>query len=210
MSKEMNIVNIAVLGSTKGTVLQYVIDQIESGVLKGINIKFVLSNVEKAGILDKARKHNLKAIYLTGKDKTREEYDIQVSQLLENDKIDLVLLIGYMRLMSDSFVKKWLNKVVNIHPSILPAFAGQMDLNVHQAVIDRGCKLTGASLIFIDENADTGPIISQKCIMVEQDDTAETLKIKVQRLEGEMLVDFLYKWYENKIKVINNKVFIVN
>jgi phosphoribosylglycinamide formyltransferase-1 len=210
MSNEMNIVNIAVLGSTKGTVLQYVIDQIESGVLKGINIKFVLSNVEKAGILDKARKHNLKAIYLTGKDKTREEYDIQVSQLLENDKIDLVLLIGYMRLMSDSFVKKWLNKVVNIHPSILPAFAGQMDLNVHQAVIDRGCKLTGASLIFIDENADTGPIISQKCIMVEQDDTAETLKIKVQRLEGEMLVDFLYKWYENKIKVINNKVFIVN
>jgi len=206
----MNIVNIAVLGSTKGTVLQYVIDQIESGVLKGINIKFVLSNVEKAGILDKARKHNLKAIYLTGKDKTREEYDIQVSQLLENDNIDLVLLIGYMRLMSDSFVKKWLNKVVNIHPSILPAFAGQMDLNVHQAVIDRGCKLTGASLIFIDENADTGPIISQKCIMVEQDDTAETLKIKVQRLEGEMLVDFLYKWYENKIKVINNKVFIVN
>jgi phosphoribosylglycinamide formyltransferase-1 len=210
MSNEMNIVNIAVLGSTKGTVLQYVIDQIESGVLKGINIKFVLSNVEKAGILDKARKHNLKAIYLTGKDKTREEYDIQVSQLLENDNIDLVLLIGYMRLMSDSFVKKWLNKVVNIHPSILPAFAGQMDLNVHQAVIDRGCKLTGASLIFIDENADTGPIISQKCIMVEQDDTAETLKIKVQRLEGEMLVDFLYKWYENKIKVINNKVFIVN
>ena len=69
MSNEMNIVNIAVLGSTKGTVLQYVIDQIESGVLKGINIKFVLSNVEKAGILDKARKHNLKAIYLTGKDK---------------------------------------------------------------------------------------------------------------------------------------------
>ena len=205
-----NLTKVAILGSTRGTDMQCIIDQMEAGNLPGISIEFVLSNKRQAGILDKARKHNLKDIFLSGKDKSREEYDQEISQLLEDHQVELVLLIGYMKLMSESFVQKWLNRVVNIHPSLLPAFAGGMDLNVHEAVLERGCKVSGATLMFIDQGADTGPIISQGVVQVENDETADTLKEKVQKVEGELLVEFLKNWRDGKVKVEGQKVLIKN
>src|SRR3989338_11233066 len=148
------MLNIAVLGSTKGTDLQAVIDDIESKKLAA-KISFVLSNKKDSYILERAKKHNLNAIFLDPKAKTTLEYDDEITKLLESNKVDLILLIGYMKLMSHGFVDQWRNKVMNIHPSLLPAFAGGMDKNVHKAVLERGCKITGASLIFIDEGADT-------------------------------------------------------
>lgn len=205
-----NLTKVAILGSTRGTDMQCIIDQMEAGNLPGISIEFVLSNKRQAGILDKARKHNLKDIFLSGKDKSREEYDQEISQLLEDHQVELVLLIGYMKLMSESFVQKWLNRVVNIHPSLLPAFKGGMDLNVHEAVLERGCKVSGATLMFIDQGADTGPIISQGVVQVENDETADTLKEKVQKVEGELLVEFLKNWRDGKVKVEGQKVLIKN
>jgi len=205
-----NNINIAVLGSTKGTDLQYIIDQVEKGRLPGIQIKFVLSNRRNSGILEKAEKYNLNPIFLSGKDKTREEYDQEVSQLLEDNQVDLVLLIGYMKLMSSEFVQKWKNKVMNIHPSLLPAFEGQIDLNVHQAVLERGCKVTGATLILIDEGADTGPIVSQGVVFVKQDDTVESLKGRVQLMEGELLVVALQEWRDGKLIVQGTLVKRIN
>jgi phosphoribosylglycinamide formyltransferase-1 len=201
------MLNIAVLGSTKGTDLQAVIDAIEAKKLAA-KISFVLSNKKDAYILERARKHNLKAIFLDPKNKTREEYDKEVDKLLQNHNVELVLLIGYMKLMSSWFVQKWLNKVMNIHPSLLPAFAGGMDKNVHKAVLERGCKITGCSLIFIDEGADTGPIILQRVVNVEDNGTADTLKEKVQKAEQEILLQGIKLFAQGKLKVKGKRVMI--
>ncbi len=173
-----------------------------------MEISFVLSNKEDAFILERARKHSIKAIYLDPKGKDREEYDKEVDQLLQQHDIDLVLLIGYMKLMTSWFVQKWLNKVMNIHPSLLPKYAGGMDLNVHEEVIKNKDKVTGCSLIFIDEGADTGPIILQKEVTVEQDDTADTLKEKVQKAEQEIIIDGIKLYRDNRITVEGHKVRI--
>lgn len=202
------MLNIAVLGSTKGTDLQAVIDDIESKKLAA-KISFVLSNKKDSYILERAKKHNLNAIFLDPKAKTTVEYDDEITKLLESNKVDLILLIGYMKLMSHGFVDQWRNKVMNIHPSLLPAFAGGMDKNVHKAVLERGCKITGASLIFIDEGADTGPIILQKAVNVEGNDTIDSLKEKVQEAEQDILLNGIKLFAEGKLKVESKKVAIL-
>jgi phosphoribosylglycinamide formyltransferase-1 len=195
------MLNIAVMGSTKGTDLQPIIDAIESGKLTDVKISVVISNKQDAFILERAKKHNLEAVFVDSKDKSREDFDNELDKILEEKNIDLVLLIGYMKIMSPGFVQKWLNKVMNIHPSLLPAFAGGMDLNVHEEVLKRGCKVSGCSLIFIDEGADTGPIIIQKVCEIENDETADTLKSKVQKLEGEALIEGIERFRDGKVKV---------
>ena len=202
------ILKIAVLGSTKGTDLQSVIDAIESNKLKDVEISFVLSNKQDAYILKRAKKHNLKTIFLNSKGKEREEYDKEVDKLLKENNIKLILLIGYMKLMSSWFVGEWLNKVMNIHPSLLPKYAGGMDKGVHETVLENKDKITGASLIFIDEGADTGPIILQKEVKVEENETVDTLKEKVQKAEQEIIIKGIELFRDNKIKVEGHKVTI--
>lgn len=199
---------IAILGSTRGTDMQAIIDAIESKRLKDIEISFVLSDKVDAYILERAKKHGLDAIYMDSKGKKREEYDNIVTELLEKSGVELVLLIGYMRIMGEKFVKRWENKVMNIHPSILPAFAGGMDKNVHEGVLARGCKISGATLIFIDEGADTGPIIMQRAVEVKENDTVDSLKERVQLKEQEMLVESIALYRDGKIRVENGRVFI--
>ncbi len=111
------LLNIAVLGSTRGTDLQAIIDAIDSGKLKDVTISVVISNKEAAYILERAKKHNLEAVFIDQKDKTREEFDLEVMKLLDEKKIDLVLLIGYMRFLANEFVDKWRNKIMNVHTS---------------------------------------------------------------------------------------------
>ncbi len=205
----IQIVKIAVLGSTKGTDLQAVIDAIESGKLKDVEISFVLSNKKDAYILERAKKHNLKAIFLDPKGKEKEEYDKEVDKLLKEHKVGLVLLIGYMKLMSNWFVDRWRNKVMNIHPSLLPMFAGGMDKGVHEAVLEYGCKVTGCSLIFIDEGADTGPVILQKAVNIDEGETIDSLKEKVQRAEQEIIIKGIGLFRDKKLKVEGRIVHIL-
>jgi len=200
--------NIAVFGSTKGTDLQAIIDAIENKTLEGINISFVLSNKEDAFILKRAKKHNLKTIFFDPKGKKRDEFDEEVDKLLKENNVELVLLIGYMKLMSKGFVEKWGNKTMNIHPSLLPMFAGGMDLNVHKAVLDRGCKVSGCTLMFIDEGADTGPIIMQDVVKIEANDNIDSLKKKVQEKEQGLFLKAIPLFRDGKIKITGNKVFI--
>ena len=205
-------INVAILGSTRGSDMEPIMEAKSRGLLEGVNIKLVLSNKKGAGILTRAEQWGVEGVWLGskqfGKD-GREAYDNAVTDLMEKNDIDLILLIGYMRLMSESFVKRWWGRVMNIHPSLLPAFAGGMDLNVHQAVLDRGCRITGATLMFIDEGADTGPIISQGAVCVEKDDDADSLKVKVQKEEGFLLVEGLQLWRDGKIQLVDNKVTIL-
>ncbi|MEA2037198.1 MAG: phosphoribosylglycinamide formyltransferase [Nanoarchaeota archaeon] len=199
---------VAVLGSTKGTDLQAVIDAIESGKLKDVEISFVLSNNEDAYILQRAKDHKIKAIFLDAYGKEREDYDKEVDKLLEEHNVELVLLVGYMKLMSGWFVQKWLNKVMNIHPSLLPKYAGSMDKNVHEEVLKNKDKITGCSLIFIDEGADTGPIILQKEVNVDEDEGVDSLKEKVQKAEQEIIVKGAELYRDGKLKVEGHKVHI--
>ena len=180
--------------------MQAIIDAIAFKKLNA-EIKVVISNKKDAYALKMSKKHNIKAVFLDSKGKDKEEYDKEIDKILQKEKIDLVLLIGYMRLVSPWLVKKYENKIMNIHPSLLPAYAGGMDLDVHEEVLKRGCKITGASLIFIDEGADTGPIILQKAVDVEENDTAETLKERVQKAEQELLIKGIKLFAEGKIKV---------
>ncbi|KAJ0399657.1 hypothetical protein P43SY_005263 [Pythium insidiosum] len=176
-------VKLAVLGSTRGSSMQPIIDAIESGALQA-SIEVVISNKADAGILERAKKHNIEAVALSSQGKTREAFDAEVSKVLKDKSVDLVLLIGYMRIMSSSFCKEWENKVLNVHPSLLPDFAGGMDLAVHQAVLDAKKTTSGCTVHFVTEDVDAGPIAVQLKCAVLPTDTAETLKARVQPLEG--------------------------
>lgn len=200
---------IAVLASTNATDMQGIIDAIEK---KEIDAKIVclISNKEDSGAITRAKNHNIDSIFIDGKGKDREEFDKLAILEIDKRKADLILLIGYMRFLSPFFVKKYENKIMNIHPSLLPAFAGGMDKNVHQEVLNRGCKVTGCTLHFVDEGADSGPIIMQKCVKIDEDETTETLKNKVQKMEVECFIEAINLFQKKKIKVVENKVKILN
>ncbi len=184
---------LAVLGSTRGTDLQFIIDAIKSGELDA-KIEVVVSNRKKAYILERARLEGLRALYVPQKGKSREEFDSEVLEVLGQFKIDLILLIGYMRILSPVFIEKWRGRILNVHPSLLPAFAGGMDSDVHSEVLKAGVKETGCTIHQVDETVDGGEIILQKKCPVLIGDTAETLKSKVQKLEGEAFVEVLKGW----------------
>jgi phosphoribosylglycinamide formyltransferase-1 len=201
------IINIGVLASTKASDLQAVIDAIESKELNAM-ISVVISNKEDAYALERARKHNINVVFIDSKGKEREEFDKEVSNTLEKNDVDLILAIGYMRILSSWFVNKYKNKIMNIHPSLLPEFAGGMDKDVHAEVLKSGVKETGCTLHFVDETVDGGPIILQKKVPVENNETIESLKAKVQKAEQEIIVRAIQLYDEDKIKVENGKVTI--
>ncbi|HDO20900.1 MAG: phosphoribosylglycinamide formyltransferase [archaeon GB-1845-036] len=205
----MGKLRIAVLGSTRGTDLEGIFKAIENGELENVEITCVISNKKKAYILERARKHGVEAIFISSKGKTREEYDKLIAEELDKRNIDLILLIGYMRILSSWFVKKYKWKIMNIHPSLLPAFAGGMDLEVHKAVLEYGVKVTGCTLHFVDEGVDTGPIILQKPVYVEEEDTPETLKAKVQKAEQEIIIEAIKLYQEGRLKVEGRRVRIL-
>lgn len=180
---------IAVLGSTKGTDMEGMVRAVQKGELNA-EIAIVISDRKDAYILEKAKNYKIQAVFVNPKDfKAREAFDGKIVEILDKEKIGLVLLIGYMRILSPLFVRRFKNRIINIHPSLLPAFAGGMDLDVHRLVIERGIKITGCTLHFVDEGADTGPIILQEAVKVEGNDTAESLKEKVQSAEQKVIIE---------------------
>jgi len=197
----MNNLKIAVLGSTNGTDLQALIDN-------KIPVEIVISNKSKVGILERAEKAGYPVLFISARDKTREEFDREVMEILKTKGINLILLIGYMRYLSPEFVDQYRNKIMNIHPSLLPAFAGGMDKNVHEEVLKSGVKTTGCTLHFVDEGADTGPIILQKEVAITEDETIESLKNKVQKAEQEVILRGIELFAENKLEVKEGEVVV--
>ena len=179
---------LAILGSTKGTNLLALIAAIATGKLSA-SIELVISDQARALILKKAEVHGLKNVFLDPQGKTRAAFDEQLTKVLEKEKIDLVILIGFMRILSNAFVHRWKNKIINVHPSLLPHFAGGMDKNVHQAVLAAKVKETGCTIHLVTEQVDQGPILIQKKCTVLEDDSVETLKERVQTLEGLALIE---------------------
>ncbi len=179
---------LGILGSTRGTDMQAIIDAIAHQQLSAF-INIVISNKQDAYILERARLHHIEALFVDPAQLSREEYDKKLSQLLKQYQVDVVVLIGYMRILSAEFIAAWRNKIINVHPSLLPAFAGGMDSNVHQAVLNAGVKETGCTVHYVTEDVDAGPILIQKKCPVLAGDTVESLKARVQKLEGEALVE---------------------
>lgn len=195
------MLNIGVLISGGGTNLQAVIDATESGKIKG-QVKVVISSKQDAYGLERAKNHNIKAICESNEDK--------IIEILKENKIDLVVLAGYLKIISPKLVNEFRNKMINIHPSLIPSFcgAGFYGERVHQGVIDYGAKVTGATVHFVDEGADTGPIIMQDVVKVNQDDDAKTLAKRVLEVEHRILIESLSLFCENKLKLQGRRVFI--
>ena len=202
------MINIAVLASTRATDMQAIIDEIRNGV--DAKIACVISNKQDAYALERARRNGVEAVFIDPKNKSREGYDAEIVNELEKRNVDLVLLIGYMKIISPYFVDKYRNRIMNIHPSLLPAFGGGMDKDVHTAVLESGCKVTGCTLHFVTEDVDAGPIILQKAVDIDENETADSLKEKVQKAEKEVLIKAIRLFADGKITVEGNKVRIVN
>ncbi|MCK4335529.1 MAG: phosphoribosylglycinamide formyltransferase [Candidatus Aenigmarchaeota archaeon] len=198
---------IGILGSTKGTDMQAITDAIERGELDA-EIVCVISNEEDAFILERAREHGIEAIFIEYSGNRRILFDKAAAKEFDDRGAELILLIGFMRIVSPWFCKHYENRVMNIHPSLLPLFAGGMDTNVHEEVLNKGIKVTGCTLHFVTPQVDKGPIIMQKPVMVEDSDTPDTLKAKVQQAEQEIMVETIRKFGEGKIKVEGNRVKI--
>ena len=177
------MIKLGVLGSTNGTDLQTILDSIASGELIG-EVSVVLSNRKNAYILERAKNHNVPAFFLSHKEKSREEFDAEMTAILKEHAVDLVLLIGFMRILSTKFCQEWRDKLLNVHPSLLPKYAGGMDTNVHENVLKNGDSETGCTIHFVTDEVDGGPILIQKKCNIEPNETVDTLKTKVQQLEG--------------------------
>ena len=182
------MIKLGVLGSTNGTDLQTILDSIASGELIG-EVSVVLSNRKNAYILERAKNHNVPAFFLSHKEKLREEFDAEMTAILKEHAVDLVLLIGFMRILSTKFCQEWRDRLLNVHPSLLPKYAGGMDTNVHEGVLKNGDTETGCTIHFVTDEVDGGPILIQKKCNVEPGETLDTLKTKVQKLEGTAFIE---------------------
>lgn len=195
------MLNIGVLISGGGTNLQAIIDETKSGGING-KVKLVISNKEDAYGLERARLSKIKAVYETDEDK--------IIGLLKENNIDLIVLAGYLKIITPKFVDEFRNKIINIHPSLIPSFCGKgyYGEKVHQGVIDYGSKVTGATVHFVDEGADTGAIIMQETVNVEQDDDVKSLSKRVLEVEHRILKESIRLFCENKLSIQGRRVFI--
>lgn len=198
-------VPIAVLISGSGTNLQAIIDAIESGKLDA-RIEVVLSNRADAFGLARARKHGVPTEVLSHKDfATREAYDEAVVTLLRARRVELVVLAGFMRLLSPVFIKAYSNRIMNIHPALLPAFPG---LKVQQKAVEHGARFSGCTVHFVNEECDEGPIIIQAVVPVFPDDTGDTLAARILEQEHRIYPRAIQLYAEDRLKVVGRKVLV--
>lgn len=202
---------VAVLASGRGSNLQAIIDAIESHVLQA-EIVAVISNKKEAVALERARKHGLPDLFvdpkpLVGRPDSREAYDRALLDVLEQRQVELVLLAGYMKIVTPVLVNAYANRMMNIHPSLLPAFPG---LEVQRKAIDWGCKLAGCTVHFVTEGVDEGPIILQAAVPILDSDTAEALAARILEQEHKIFPRAVQLYAEGRVKVDGRRVLIAD
>ena len=176
------MIQLGIIGSTRGTDLKAIHEAITQRMLNA-KLSVVISNRPNAYILKRAENYNIPSCFISSKNKSRTEFDSEISSKLKLYQVDLVLLIGFMRILSFEFCEEWNNKVLNVHPSLLPKYAGGMDINVHEQVLKNKEKESGCTIHLVTKDVDMGPILLQKKCNVSSDDTVESLKDRVQKLE---------------------------
>jgi phosphoribosylglycinamide formyltransferase-1 len=197
--------NIAVLISGNGTNLQAIIDNVKEGKING-KIVAVISNKADAYGLERAKQAGIAEYFIDHKGITREEHEQKIIDILEKNNVDLVVLAGYMRVLTSLFVNKYKHRLINIHPALLPAFPGT---DGYGDTINYGCKIGGCTVHFVDEGVDTGPIIIQKVNEVREDDTLESFKERGLETEHQALPEAVKLFCEDKLKIEGRKVKIL-
>lgn len=203
----MNKKKIGVLVSGRGSNLQAIMDRIADGYLP-LDIKIVISDKADALALKRAEAAGILTAVVSRKDcASKEEFENKIHQALTEAGCELVVLAGFMRILSGNFVNKWPVKIVNIHPALLPSFPG---LDAQGQAVDYGVKISGCTVHFVDEGTDSGPIILQKAVPVLDDDTEETLAARILEQEHKAMPEALKLWAEGKLLVEGRRVKVLN
>jgi len=197
--------NIAVLISGNGTNLQAIIDEVKAGKING-KIVAVISNKADAYGLERAKQAGIPEYFIDHKGITREEHEQKIIDILEKNNVDLVVLAGYMRVLTSLFVSRYKHKLINIHPALLPAFPGT---DGYGDTFNYGCKVGGCTIHFVDEGVDTGPIIIQRVNEIKEDDTLESFKQRGLEIEHQALPEAVRLFCEDKLKIEGRKVKIL-
>ncbi len=205
--------SIAVLVSGGGTNLQALIDAQKSGVLSSGEIRLVISNNKLAYALTRAKENGIETATVIRKDyPSQSDFEGQIISLLREKEIDLVVLAGFMSILSEDFTSLYANKIINVHPSLIPSFCGKgfYGLRVHQAALDYGVKVTGATVHFVNEIPDAGAIILQKAVEILPEDTPESLQLRVmQQAEWKILPEAAELFCSGRLTVKDNKAYIL-
>jgi phosphoribosylglycinamide formyltransferase-1 len=198
-------INLGVLASGRGSNLQAILDATAAGKLDA-RVVVVISDKKEAQALERARLHHISTVHLSPKDySSRESYDQAIVKILQEYAVDLVVLAGYMRIITPDLIHAYRNRVMNIHPSLLPAFPG---LHAQRQALDHGVKVTGATVHFVDEQVDHGPIIIQTTVPVLATDTEETLSARILEQEHR-IYPLAIQWFaEGRLKIIGRRVMI--
>ncbi len=197
------MVNIAVLVSGSGTNLQAIIDACEKNEING-KVKVVISNRKKAYGLERAKNHNIKALWIKDED--------EIIKTLQEEKIELIVLAGYLAIVSEKLINLYENKIINIHPSLIPSFCGPgfYGIHVHEHAFNRGVRVSGATVHFVSTVVDGGPIILQESIDISDCKTPEEIQLKIlNNIEHKLLVKAVKLYCDNKLKVENERVEII-
>ena len=204
------MLKMAVLVSGGGTNLQAIIDKIADGGITNAEISVVISNNKNAYALERAKKHGIEALCISPKQyESRQQFNKALLAAIQSYQVDLVVLAGCLVVIPEIMVKAYPNKIINIHPALIPSFCGTgyYGLKVHEAVLERGVKVTGATVHFVDEGTDTGPIILQKAVEVQEGDTPEVLQRRVmEQAEWEIMPKAIDLIANDKIQVVNGLV----
>jgi phosphoribosylglycinamide formyltransferase-1 len=196
------MVNLGVLVSGSGSNLQAIIDNIEAGRLNA-RIKIVVSNVPDVFALERARKHGIYSMVISHTGCRREDFDQKLVGVLKANEMELVILAGYMRMITSVLLRAFPMRVMNIHPALLPAFPGT---HVWQTEVDYGVKFAGCTVHFVDEGTDTGPIIIQAVVPVYDDDTADTLNARILKQEHKIFSQAIQLYAEGRLEIKGRRV----
>ncbi len=206
------MLKIAVLVSGGGTNLQAILDAIDNGTITNAEVEVVISNNKNAYALERARNHGIEAVCISPKDyENRAAFNEAFLEKIDACQPDLIVLAGFLVVIPEKMIEKYRNRIINIHPSLIPSFCGTgyYGLKVHEGVLARGVKVTGATVHFVDEGTDTGPIILQKAVEVQQDDTPEILQRRVmEQAEWIIMPKAIDLIANGKVSVVDGKVRI--
>jgi phosphoribosylglycinamide formyltransferase-1 len=207
------MLRIGVLVSGGGTNLQAIIDGVKTGKITNTSIEVVISNNKNAYALERAKNNDIDAVCISPKDfSERSEFNEALLNKLKEYNLDLIVLAGCMVVLPEQLVKEFSNRIINIHPALIPSFCGKgyYGLKVHEEALKRGVKVTGATCHFVDEGTDTGPIISQKAVEIQDMDTPETLQKRVmEEAEHIIMPKAIDDIANNRIKIVDGKVRLV-
>ena len=206
------MLRVGVLVSGGGTNLQAILDAMDSGRIKNVQVEVVISNNAGAYALERARAKGIEALCVSPKSfASREAFNEALLETVDRYSLDLIVLAGFLVVIPGIMIAKYRNRIINIHPSLIPSFCGKgyYGLKVHEGVLARGVKVTGATVHFVDEGTDTGPIILQKAVSVRQDDTPKTLQRRVmEEAEWKILPRAIDLIAEGRVSVADNLVVI--